>query len=157
MRNTRLYTEAATVFLKKKMFLKNFQISQGKNRFRPATLLIRDSKHRYFPVKFTISLRTPILKNICERLLLHITQNYWVISWFRANSIVLHTTYRSSHWRCPVKKAVLRNFTKFLGKHLCQRIFFNKVAGLTSGSVRKLCCIFILIKIIQWTTKCSII
>ena len=28
------------------------------------------------------------------------------------------------------KKGVLRNFTKFTGKHLCQRLFFNKVAGL---------------------------
>ena len=27
------------------------------------------------------------------------------------------------------KKGVLRNFTKFTGKHLCQSIFFNKVAG----------------------------
>ena len=28
------------------------------------------------------------------------------------------------------KKGVLRNFAKFTGKHLCQRLFFNKVAGL---------------------------
>ena len=27
-------------------------------------------------------------------------------------------------------KAVLRNFTKFTGKHLCQSLFSNKVAGL---------------------------
>ena len=27
-------------------------------------------------------------------------------------------------------KGVLRNFTKFTGKHLCQSLFFNKVAGL---------------------------
>ena len=27
------------------------------------------------------------------------------------------------------KKDVLRNFTKFTGKHLCQCLFFNKVAG----------------------------
>ena len=27
-------------------------------------------------------------------------------------------------------KGVLRNFAKFAGKHLCQRLFFNKVAGL---------------------------
>ena len=26
-------------------------------------------------------------------------------------------------------KGVLRNFTKFKGKHLCQSLFFNKVAG----------------------------
>ena len=28
------------------------------------------------------------------------------------------------------KKGVLRNFAKFTGKHLCQSLFFNKVAGL---------------------------
>ena len=27
------------------------------------------------------------------------------------------------------KKGVLRNFPKFTGKHLCQSLFFNKVAG----------------------------
>ena len=29
------------------------------------------------------------------------------------------------------KKSALRNFTKFTGKHLCQSLFFNKVAGQT--------------------------
>ena len=29
-----------------------------------------------------------------------------------------------------MKKGVLRNFTKFTGKHMCQGLFFNKVAGL---------------------------
>ena len=32
--------------------------------------------------------------------------------------------------RCSTRKAVLKNFTKFTGKHLCQSLFFNKVAGL---------------------------
>ena len=34
----------------------------------------------------------------------------------------------SSYRRCSVKKGVPRNFAKFIGKHLCQSIFFNKVA-----------------------------
>ena len=34
---------------------------------------------------------------------------------------------RSSHQRCSMKKGLLRNFTKFTGKHLCQILFFNKV------------------------------
>ena len=38
--------------------------------------------------------------------------------------------FRSSHQRCSFKKDVLRNFVKFTGKHLCQSLFFNKVAGL---------------------------
>ena len=36
----------------------------------------------------------------------------------------------ASHQRCSVRKCVLRNFTKFTGKHLCPSLFFNKVAGL---------------------------
>ena len=32
------------------------------------------------------------------------------------------------------KKGVLSNFTKFTGKHLCQSLFFNKVAGLRRNS-----------------------
>ena len=39
-------------------------------------------------------------------------------------------SFRSSHQRCSMKKGVLRNFTKFTEKHLCQCLFFNKVAGL---------------------------
>ena len=38
--------------------------------------------------------------------------------------------FRSS---CPevfCEKGLLRNVTKFTGKHLCQSLFFNKVAGL---------------------------
>ena len=31
-----------------------------------------------------------------------------------------------------MKNDVLRNFTKFAGKHLCQSLFFNKVAGLSA-------------------------
>ena len=31
------------------------------------------------------------------------------------------------------KKGALRNFTKFAGKYLCQRLFLNKVAGLRSA------------------------
>ena len=37
--------------------------------------------------------------------------------------------------RC--KKGVLRNFTKFTGKHLCQGLFFNEVAGLRPATLLK--------------------
>ena len=45
--------------------------------------------------------------------------------------------YRSS---CPEvfsKKGVLRNFAKFAGKHLCQGLFFNKVAGGACNFIKK--------------------
>ena len=40
------------------------------------------------------------------------------------------------------KKGVLRNFAKFTGKHLCQRLFFNKVADLwtTASATRMKVC-----------------
>ena len=36
-----------------------------------------------------------------------------------------------------MKKGVLKKFTKFIGKHLCQSLFFNKVAGLRPASLSK--------------------
>ena len=36
------------------------------------------------------------------------------------------TYFRSSRPEVFCKKGVLRNFTKFTGKHLCQSLFFNK-------------------------------
>ena len=45
------------------------------------------------------------------------------------NMIKWLCTYRSSRPEVFCKKGVLRNFTKVTGKHLCQSLFFNKVAG----------------------------
>ena len=44
---------------------------------------------------------------------------------------------RSSHWNCSVRKGVLKNFTKFTRKHLCQSLSFNKVAGLRCAALLK--------------------
>ena len=44
---------------------------------------------------------------------------------------------RSSHRRRSIKKSVLKVFTKFTGKHLCQSLFFNKVADLTPATLLK--------------------
>ena len=40
-------------------------------------------------------------------------------------------SFRNSRLEVLCEKGVLRNFTKFTGKHLCQSLFFNKVAGLS--------------------------
>ena len=42
-----------------------------------------------------------------------------------------------SHQRCSMKKGVLRNVTRFTGKHLCQSLFFNKVADLRPATLLK--------------------
>ena len=36
-----------------------------------------------------------------------------------------------------MKKSVPRNFAKFTGKHLCQSLSFNKVAGLRPATLLK--------------------
>ena len=53
--------------------------------------------------------------------------------------VILHfmkdlTDGRNSHLKCSVRKGVPRNFAKLTGKHLCQSLFFNKVAGLSPQS-----------------------
>ena len=47
------------------------------------------------------------------------------------------TGNRSSHWEVFSVKGVPRNFVKFTGKHLCQSLFFNKVAGLKPATLLK--------------------
>ena len=45
--------------------------------------------------------------------------------------------FRSSRPEMFCKKGVLRNFAKFTGRHLCQSLFFNKVAGLKPATLLK--------------------
>ena len=40
----------------------------------------------------------------------------------------LINTFKSR--KCSGEKVILKNFVKFTGKHLCQSLFLNKVAGL---------------------------
>ena len=42
--------------------------------------------------------------------------------------------YKSSHPEVFCKKGVHRNFAKFTGRHLCQSLFFDKVAGLQDSN-----------------------
>ena len=45
--------------------------------------------------------------------------------------------FRSRRTEVICKKGVLRNFAKFRGKHLCQSLFLNKVAGLRPATLLK--------------------
>ena len=38
---------------------------------------------------------------------------------------------------CSIRKGVVRNFAKFTGKRLCQRLFFNNVADLNPATLLK--------------------
>ena len=39
----------------------------------------------------------------------------------------MSNTVRSSHRRCSIKKGVLKNFAKFIGKHIRRSNFFNEL------------------------------
>ena len=52
-------------------------------------------------------------------------------------SVLTGTFSRSSRPDMFCKKGVLRNLTKFKGKHLCQSLFLNKVAGLRPATLLK--------------------
>ena len=65
----------------------------------------------------------------------------WKIKVLRT-SVLLSWNYLSKYFRNNrpevfCKKGVLRNFAKFTGKHLCQSLFFDKVAGLRPGTLFK--------------------
>ena len=49
---------------------------------------------------------------------------------YRLDFFFCGATLRSIHRRCSVRKGVLGNFARFTGKHLCQSVFLNQVAGL---------------------------
>ena len=56
--------------------------------------------------------------------------------------IFLFFFYRRSCLEVFCKKYVLKSFTKFTGKHLCQSLFFNKVAGLRPAKKKTLAQVF---------------
>ena len=44
---------------------------------------------------------------------------------------------RSSHQRCSLKQVFLKKLTKFIRKHLCWSLFFNKVSDLRNAALLK--------------------
>ena len=44
---------------------------------------------------------------------------------------------RSSHWRCSVKKGVLKNFESFTGKHLRWSLFLTKLQASSLQDIQK--------------------
>ena len=54
--------------------------------------------------------------------------------------LIVHSTnsnFRSSRPEVFCKKGAVKNFPKFTGKHLCQSLFYNKVAGLGPSTLFK--------------------
>ena len=83
----------------------------------------------------------------------HLTRlSYWLKHWLNIEYVIKNGDHisaltnknklqlqmvRSRRPEVFYKKGVLRNFAKFTGKHLCQSLFFNKVAGLRPGALLK--------------------
>ena len=88
-----MYTKAVTrSVLQKKTVLKNFSIFTEKNLCcspflnraagpQTCNFIKNRLQHRYFPVNIAKFLRTSILENICERLLLYIVLSYFIIKY----------------------------------------------------------------------------
>ena len=48
-----------------------------------------------------------------------------------------NSSSRSSRPEALCKKSVLKNLAKFIGKHLCQSLFFNKNADVVCNYIKK--------------------
>ena len=53
------------------------------------------------------------------------------------NCLKIYLQVQKQSPKVVFKKGALRNFEKFTGKHLCQSLFFNKVADLRSATLLK--------------------
>ena len=84
---------------------------------------------RCFPVNFPISLRIPFYRappGDCLWTSLVLFYNPISLTILFSSYICLS---RSSHPEVFCHKGVLKNSPKFIRKHLCESLFFNKVAG----------------------------
>ena len=114
----------------------------------------RDSNSGVFFVNIAKFSRAGILKNIYKRLLLCFNSfsertiaeatSEGVLGPCRTSMMnhfakILQTyfTVQKQSLRGVLIKNVLKNFAKFTGKHLCQSLFLNKVAGLRSTTLLK--------------------
>ena len=59
---------------------------------------------------------------------------FWIVQ--SRGTLTKLVSLGSSHWRGSVRKGVLRNFANVTGKHLCESLFFNKIAGLRASGLQ---------------------
>ena len=56
---------------------------------------------------------------------LHVHHDHVSTSHFRGCNLKICRRIRSNHWRCSVRKGVLRNFAKFTQNYLCQCLYWK--------------------------------
>ena len=83
-------------------------------------------------INFQQVIKPILVWHICFTSFWSVVDRTFYESTIKNNCILLlcHALVRSSRQEVFRKKGVLRNFTKFTGKHQWQSLFFNKVAGL---------------------------
>ena len=69
--------------------------------------------------------------------------------WWCEDSFFFNYSYSKIHHRRSIKKDVLKNFVKFTRKHLCQSLFFHKVAGLRPAHLLRECGIGVFLWILR--------
>ena len=118
-----------------------FESPQLKNRFFEVKRLCQRIKHRIKHFVVCISLwqfqnrykEMDVIKSLFNRYnachLHRVTHDYG--EWQKLSMV------RSSRPDVFCEKGVLRNFAKFPGKHLCQSVFFNKVAGSACNFIKE--------------------
>ena len=109
--------------------------------------LIKFFQHRCFPVNVAKFLRTPILKNICERLLLNVVFSsngkqhmlvkldemgldiimFYIYSYYFG--IIIFAFYPEAIVGGVLQKGVLKNFAKFARKRLYRSLFLNATSN----------------------------
>ena len=71
------------------------------------------------------------VQSVCNIFFVFFYVYYIFISeWPKKLEVTFFYLFRSSHRRYSAKKGALSNFVKLTEKHLCQKLFFNKVADL---------------------------
>ena len=119
-----LFRRSHRRFSFKKLFLKNFA------RFtahQACNFIIKDHQHRRFSTNNAKYFRTPTLKNVCERLLLTLTEQLWTAG-FYSNRIQKYSKYnkkvffwlmcleKHEHILTHIKDHPFSTFVKFSGK-----------------------------------------
>ena len=87
------------------------------SHFKDHILYYREKKHAYIAFEIVWS------------------HNCWVF--LEHLMLQLGNHFRNGHQRCSMQKGVLRNLTKFTGKHLCQSLFFYNVVGQAWNFIKK--------------------
>ena len=111
---------------------KTWQVLKTKKKFFKKMSKYRNTVFYDFKSRFLVLFSS----NYRHRLVLKIpSPDYIFPKISKYGSENLHFPSNGKYYAPLKKKSVLKNFTKFAGKHRCRSLFFNKVAGLMSATL----------------------